>query len=162
MEKHCHYSWKTQVTPYINTYCVHISTRVTPQAQPDTCRTSGLCVLPCFWWAYCSVAFFVPRPRYRRSADSLIPPFHSYNFLKTWHFFLQQSFLFLFLLLSKDKLWKSPKMNHEKNLFLWIVLSSGDQFHLLIKDHLGIPLFSHKPVGQSVVLTVYECQAFFE
>lgn len=119
---------------YQHILCIHFYKSHSPGTVRHTQSIRTLCVLRCFWCAYCSVAFFVPRPRYRRKPDSLISPFPPYNFLKTWHFFLlQRSFLFLFLLLSKDKLWKTPKMNNEKNPFLWILLSSGDQSHLLIK-----------------------------
>lgn len=140
------------MTPCISKYCVYISTGVTSQVLSDTCRTFGQSV---YSHAFCVLTalehFFVPRPRYRRNPDSLISPFPSYNFLKSWHFFFLAAAVIFISLSSalKDKLWKNPKMNHEKNPFLWILLSSGDQFHLLTKDHSGIPLFWHQPVGQS-------------
>lgn len=43
------------------------------------------------------------------------------------------SHFFLSLLLSKDKLWKIPEINNEKNPLLWILHSSGEQSHLMIK-----------------------------
>lgn len=106
-------------TLYQHTFCIDFYWSHSLGTVRYRQNTRTLCALPCFWCAYCSIAIFLDPGQDSEGIQAHLS-FLSLHIISS-KFGISScysSHFFLSLLLSKDKLWKIPEINNEKNPLL--------------------------------------------